>query len=146
MAIPEGITTPTTPCPLWLRGECPFPQNPEKDCHLWKSGECRPGLRGDCLNEIRQGEKQFGKVLAPERDPYLMHINYLNNDGGMRPDVGEDSGLLAHPALDNSPYMDGTPPTDSEMPANNAQAVAETEAYRYANVPRPSFNPKPRQP
>ena len=73
-----------------------------------------------------------------------MHINYLDNDGGMRPDAGDNSGLLAHPALDK-PYFDGVTPTDNAVPANNAQAVAEAEANRYQNVPRPSFNPRPRQ-
>lgn len=143
----ESITLPAMPCPLWLRGDCPSPQNPEKHCHLWQSGECRPGPKGECQDEIREGEKQFGKVNAPKRDPYLMHINYLDNDGGMRADVG-DSGLMAHPALESSPYADGHNATDSPAPTQSVQAVAAAEeAYRLQNVPqnvpRPVFNPKP---
>ncbi len=148
MANPDYENPRKIPCPQWLRGECPAPKSPEKDCHLWKSGECRPGLKGDCLNQIREGEKQFGKVMTPPQDPYLNAINYLSNDGGMRPDAGHDSGLMAHPALSESPYTDGAPSNDNANTVDNAKAVqAAEEAYRLQHVltPRPSFNPKPGQ-
>lgn len=132
---------PRMPCPLWLRGECPFPHNPEKECPNWQSGECRPGLRGDVQQEIRKGEREFGKVTVPDSDPYLMHINYLDNDGALRPDV-QDGGLLAHPLLEGKPYFDGLPPPDSGNPRNNPQAVEAAEANRLQNLPKPSSQPK----
>lgn len=140
----EEIVPPKMPCPLWLRGDCPCPNNPDRDCPNWKSGECRPGLRGDVQQEIRKGEREFGKVTVVDSDPYISRINYLDNDGALKAEAS-DGGLLAHPILEKvkSPYFEGVPPPDNGNARNNPKAV-EANADRLENRPamRPSMTPK----
>jgi hypothetical protein len=149
MANPEKtydvITPPAIPCPLWLRGDCPCPKNPEKECPNWQSGECRPGLRGDVLIEIRKGEKDIGKVLASNSDPYLRDISFRDNNGALREDV--DTGdLKNHPLLSKlkTSYFEGITPTDNPKGSDNPKAL-ETEANRLQNrlayKSAPTFRP-----